>query len=226
MASQPASKLQLASQQAIWQNVNLTLSQISGVSILYINTQVTFCQMASQPANCNWPVNQSSDKMQPNQKLDPWGGSGWHLVRWPVSQPASQMQLAANKPSDKMSTWPKSDPWGVHLMHQYTSDILSDGQPATAIGQSTSHLTKCQHNPKSDSWEGQLASQPASCNWSANKPYDRLSTWPLVRSWGYPFFTSIHKWHFVRWQTSQPASCNWPANQPSGQMSTWPKASS
>ena len=38
-------------------------SDLGGVSIFYISTQVTFCQMASQPANCYWPVNQPSDKM-------------------------------------------------------------------------------------------------------------------------------------------------------------------
>ena len=32
---------------------------------------------------------------------------------------------------------------GVHLLHQYTSDILSDGQSA-AISQPTNHMAKCQ----------------------------------------------------------------------------------
>ena len=44
---------------------------------------------------------------------------------------------------------------GVHLLHQYTSDILSDGQLASqpaAICQPTSHLTKCQPDPQSYLW--------------------------------------------------------------------------
>ena len=45
MTSQPAS------QQAIWQNVKLTLNLIFGGVYFYINTQVVFWQMTSQPAS-------------------------------------------------------------------------------------------------------------------------------------------------------------------------------
>ena len=50
-----------------------------------------------------------------------------------------------------MSTWPKSDLGAVHILHQYTSGILADDQPAS---QPTSHLIKCQHNPKLDTGGG------------------------------------------------------------------------
>ena len=105
----PASQLQLASQQAIWQSVNLTLSQILRVSIFYINTQVTFGQMTSQPANCNWPVNQPSDKnVNLTKSQIPGGGSGWHFVGWPVSQLASQ-PAAIGQPTSHL-TYCQPDP--------------------------------------------------------------------------------------------------------------------
>ena len=147
MASQPASHLQLASQQAIWKNVNLTLGQILGVSIFDINTQVTFFRrQASQPT----AIGQSTShltKYQPNPKNQILGEGQVNILLdgQSANQPASQLQFA-------------------------------------------SHLTNCQPGPKSDLG-------------------------------GCPSFTSIHKWHFVRW----PTSCNWPANQPSDLLSTWPE---
>ena len=67
----PASQLQLASQPAIWQNVNLTWSQIHWGGFNEITSgwvhlprvRLAFCEMASQPASCDWPANQPYDKM-------------------------------------------------------------------------------------------------------------------------------------------------------------------
>ena len=107
-----------------------------------------------------------------------------------ASQPAHQ--AAIDHPTNYLKSCqpdPMSDLGGVHLLHQYTSDILSDDQPTsqpTAIGQSISHLTNCQPNPKSDAGgEGQvdILLDGQSANWSAsllqlanaNQPSDKLS---------------------------------------------------
>ena len=104
---------------------------------------------------------------------------GLHLTKC-QSDPTSHLT--------KCQTGPKSDLGCVHLIHQYTSVILSDGQP-TAIGQSTSHLTKCQPNPKSDGEGGSgwyfvrwPVSQPASQPVSICQPSDQVSTWFSVLS--------------------------------------------
>ena len=73
---------------------------------------------------------------------------------------------------------------------------------------------------------------PASCNWPANQPSDKISTWLYISSdqmmstWPDLDVWSGAGWHFVRWAVHQAGSCNWQANQASDKISTWPYISS
>ena len=144
----------------IWPNVNLTLHLIwpnvkLALSLIFMGA---FIWLGLCWHFVRWPVNQPAaigqpkshlTKCQPNPKSDPWGGSGWHL--WD-GQSAS-CNWPAYKPSNKMSTW-QSDLGGVifYINTQVTFCQMASqpfNQPA-AIGQPTSHLTKCQPDPKWD----------------------------------------------------------------------------
>ena len=68
-----------------------------------------------------------------------------------------------------LGTQSSADLGGVHLLHQYTSDILSDGQPANYNWQVNQSSENCHLHQKSYPWEeGQVDilfdSQSASCN--------------------------------------------------------------
>ena len=85
---QSASQLQLAANKPSDKMVNWPSIRSSGVSIFYINTHLTFCQMASQPAsqqaiwqNVNLTHSQILGEVQVNIFLD--------------GQSASQLQLAS-----------------------------------------------------------------------------------------------------------------------------------
>ena len=79
----------------IWPNVKLALSQILGVFILYINTQVSFCQMASQLQLASQPaiwqnVNLIQSQMVREGQVDIlWDGQS-------ANQPVSQFQFASH----------------------------------------------------------------------------------------------------------------------------------
>ena len=106
--------------------------------------------MVRQPASCNWSANQPSDKMStsPSQVLGE-GQVDILLDDHPATHPPN-CNWPANHPSDKMSADPNSDLEGVSIFHINTQVAFCEmaNQPA-AIGQPTSHLTKCQPDPKS-----------------------------------------------------------------------------
>ena len=85
-----------------------------------------------------------------------WLGSGWHFVRWPVSQPTATGQPTRHL--KKCQPNPKSDHHGSVRLTFCEMASLPTSHPA-AIGQPTRHLTKCQPNPKADLWSGHLYHQ-------------------------------------------------------------------
>ena len=104
----PAIQLQLASQPAIWSNVNLTLS------LIWQNVNLTWPKFSSHRLHLT--------KCQPDSRSHPWRyiwphvNLNLHLIwpnvnlTWPIVSslgvPSDQMSIWHYISSDKMSTWP------------------------------------------------------------------------------------------------------------------------
>ena len=135
---------------------------------------------------------------QPNPKVDQI--SSWHNV---VSLLATRC-LYCGGISDKRPAWPKGWPnikltWdactrGVHLTWVHLTTCLCDQSSHThghkmSLPGSRVSLTFCLIG-------SQPANQPASCNWPANQPCDKIST---CQAWGWSdiWWQGGSSWHFV-----------------------------
>ena len=96
-------------------------SDLKKVSIFYINTQLTFCQMASQPAAIGQPTSHLT-KCQPKPNSAPGEGSYQHFDRRLVSQPAAIGQPTSHL--TKCQTDPKSNLQGVSIFYISTQLIF------------------------------------------------------------------------------------------------------
>ena len=145
MTSQPAS------QQAIWQNVNLTQSQILGegqVNILLDGQSASQLQLASQQTiwqNVNLTLILILRGCPSFTSIHTW-----HFGRWP----GSQLQLASQP-----AIWQNAKLILIQILRgcpSFTSIHkwhFSNDQPTSqsaAIGQPSNHQTKCQPDPKSN----------------------------------------------------------------------------
>ena len=192
---QPASQLQLASQPAIWQNVNLTQSQILGegqVDILLDG------QSANQPAIQLQMVSQPD--IWPNVNLI----LSWILgvCIFYINTQVTFCQIT-NQPAS--CNWPANQP----------SDQMSNPDPQSFLGV---HLT----NPKSDqmsNWTWPEASSGGLYIWlnvNLTQCLTTMSTWPEVwpnvnLTWSLMPFLGGTSYQMSTWPKS-------------AQMSTWPEA--
>ena len=121
-ASQSACQLQLASQSARWQNINLSGFRL----VRYLVTgrvRLTFCLIGSQPAsqlaNCNWPTNQPCDNISTCQALG-WSDIWWQEDREPNHiGPQSRAPALPLVPLGEWPTWPRPGKW-----HKWALQLL------------------------------------------------------------------------------------------------------
>ena len=110
-ASQPACQLLLASQPAMWQDINLSGFRL----VRYLvagRVRLTFCVIGSQPA-CQLQLasNQPYDKMSTCQALG-WSDIWWQEDREPDHiGPLCRVPALPLIPLGKSPTWPRPGKW-------------------------------------------------------------------------------------------------------------------